>query len=46
MQAFDENLATEAVFPAGSLYTEQMFVLVNMQLRSHVDTQLAKRIQR
>jgi len=32
-----------AVFPLRKSYIEQMFVLVNMQLRNHVDTQLVER---
>jgi len=34
------------VFPLRKFYTEQMFVLVLMQLGNHVDTQPLKRFKR
>jgi len=33
------------VFPLRKFYTEQMFALVLMKLRNHVDTQIAKRFK-
>jgi len=33
-------------FPLRKFYTEQMLVLVSMQLRDHVDAQLVKRFKR
>ena len=35
-----------SVFPLRKFYTEQIFVLVSMQLRNHVDAQLVKRFKR
>jgi len=33
------------MFPLRKFYTEQIFVLVSMQLRNYVDTQLVKRFK-
>jgi len=35
----------QPVFPLRKFCTEQMFVLVRMQLRNHADTQLVKRFK-
>jgi len=39
-------IGVQAVFPLRQFDTEQMFVLVRMQLRKHVDAQPVKRFKR
>jgi len=39
------KLLSKPVFPLRKFYTEQMFVLVRMELRKHVNTQLVKRFK-
>ena len=46
MQRFKKISSYPAVFPLRKFYTEQIFILVSMQLRNHVETQPLKRFKR
>jgi len=46
LTAFKKTSIEQPVFPLRKFDTEQMFVLVRMQLRKHVDAQPVKRFKR